>query len=166
MIFVFLIICLVIAVPATVCGLWRAKRDGWYDHLGYAFACFFSWAAVIGLLIGIAFMIQGLLGFSVIDDKIAILEEENQKIEQRVESAVQNYQDYETGIFNDSSQDVMSDVLVLVERYPELKSDTLVQQQIDLYIKNHKEIKQLKLKQTDKYMLEFWLFFKIDGMVV
>ena len=125
-------------------------------------SCFFSWIAVAGLLIGIAFMIQGLLGFSVIDDKITILESENAVIEQRIESAVQNYQDYESGIFTDSSQDVGSDVLVLIERYPELKSDVLVQQQIDLYIKNHNEIKQLKLKQTDKYMLDFWLFFKIN----
>lgn len=163
MIFLFLAIFLAISIPTTVYWVKHNKRNFCEDHLGITMGCIFSWIAVFGLLIGIAFMIQGLLSYSVIDDKISILEEENRAIEARVESAVQQYQDYETGIFTDSSQDVGSDVLVLIERYPELKSDELCKQQIDLYVKNHNEIKQLKLKQTNKYILEFWLFFKINA---
>ena len=162
MIFLFLAIFLAISIPTTVYWVRHNHRNFCFDHMGCTMGCVFSWIAVVGLLIGIAFMIQGLLGYSVIDDKISILEEENRAIEARVESAVQQYQDYETGIFTDSSQDVGSDVLVLIERYPELKSDKLFKQQIDLYVKNHNEIKQLKLKQTNKYILEFWLFFKIN----
>lgn len=163
MIFLFLTILLAISIWTTVRCVRKSARvdDVWYEYTGSCMSCVFSWIAVAGLLIGIAFMIQGLLGFTVIDDKISILENENRAIEARVESAVQQYQDYETGIFTDSTQEVGSDVLVLIERYPELKSDDFVQQQIELYIENHNEIKQLKLKQTDKYVLEFWLFFKI-----
>ena len=56
------------------------------------------------------------------------------------------------------------DVVVLVERYPELKSNELVKQQLDLYIENNEEIKDLKLEQLKKYKYELWLFFdlKVD----
>jgi hypothetical protein len=48
---------------------------------------------------------------------------------------------------------------VLVERYPELKSNELVKQQLDLYIENNQEIKELKLEKLNKYKYELWLFF-------
>ena len=99
------------------------------------------------------------MSFGIIDNKIEILQQENAVIEQRVEATVKQYQDYETGIFTDSTQDVGSDVVVLVERYPELKSNELVKQQLDLYIKNNQEIKELKLDKLNKYKYELWLFF-------
>ena len=55
----------------------------------------------------------------------------------------------------------MRQIMVSVENYPELKSDALVQEQIDLYIKNNSEIKQLRLDKTNKYKYELWLFFDL-----
>lgn len=140
-----------------------AVRKSYDEPAGLIVGSIFSWIGTAVAIVCLCILVTEYMGFGVIDNKIAILQEENAVIEQRVEATVKNYQDYETGIFTDSTQDVSSDVMVLVERYPELKSDELVKQQIDLYIKNNNEIKQLKLEKVNKYKYELWLFFDLKA---
>ncbi len=160
MIWAILIPILALAIFLTV----GAIRKSYDEPAGFIVGSIFSWLGVVIAIICVCILTTEYLGFNVIDEKIEILQQENAIIEQRVEETVKQYQDYETGILTDATQDVQSDIMVLVERYPELKSDTLVQQQIDLYINNNKEIKKLKLDKTNKYKYELWLFFdlKVD----
>jgi hypothetical protein len=137
----------------------KAKAYAHRDNTGYTIGASFAWIGAVAILIISCILVTIYLGYDVIDDKILILQEENSAIEKRVEETVKQYQNYETEFFTDSTQETNSDVMVLVERYPELKSDELVQQQIDLYIKNNQEIKKLKLQQLEKYKYELWLFF-------
>ena len=139
----------------------KAIRNSYNEPAGYIVGCIFSWIGTAVTIVCLCILITEYVGFGVIDNKIEILQQENSIIEQRVEATVKQYQDYETGIFTDATQDVNSDVMVLIERYPELKSDALVQEQIDLYIKNNSEIKQLRLDKTNKYKYELWLFFDL-----
>lgn len=156
MIWAILIPLLALSIFLTV----KAVRS--YDEpVGFIIGSVFSWIGTAVAIICLCILITEYLGFGVIDQKISILEEENSKIENQIEETVKQFQDYESGIFTDSTQDVDSDVLVLVERYPEIKSDTLVQQQIDLYTKNNKEIKEFKLSKINKYKYELWLFFDL-----
>lgn len=91
-----------------------------------------------------------------IDKKIALYEEENSRIEQQIADVVKQYQEYETGIFTEVSPESS---ITLVALYPELKSDTLVQSQIKVYVDNNNTIKELKSSAINAYVCRWWLYF-------
>ena len=93
---------------------------------------------------------------AVIDEKIAMYQEENTKIEEQIADVVESYQQYETEIFTEVAPDSS---IALVALYPELKSDTLVQSQIDVYIKNNEKIKSLKESKIGGSVSKWWLYF-------
>ena len=76
--------------------------------------------------------------------------------EKRVANVVTQYQEYEKKTF---TAVVPEDSMTLVSLYPELKSDKLVQKQIDVYVENNKKIKSLKEKQINGKVLRWWLYF-------
>ena len=49
--------------------------------------------------------------------------------------------------------------MALVSLYPELKADTLVQQQITVHTENNAKIKELKEKKIDLKLSKWWLYF-------
>ena len=160
MIWAILVPLLALSIFLTVVTI----RKSYEEPEGLIVGSIFSWIGTAVAIICLCVLVTEYMSFGIIDNKIEILQQENAVIEQRVEETVKQYQDYETGIFTDSTQDVGSDVVILVERYPELKSNELVKQQLDLYIENNEEIKDLKLEQLKKYKYELWLFFdlKVD----
>lgn len=93
---------------------------------------------------------------NVIDDKIAMYQEENAKIEEQIAAVVQGYQDYESDIIKSVSPE---SAVTLVSLYPELKSDALVQSQIEVYTANNEKIKELKEKQISGSVHRWWLYF-------
>lgn len=92
----------------------------------------------------------------VIDEKLAMYEEENTKIEERIATVVEQYQNYETDIFESVAP---KDAVTYVSLYPELKSDTLVQTQIEVYMANNEKIKALREEKIDAKILKWWLYF-------
>lgn len=92
----------------------------------------------------------------VIDDKIAMYQEENAKIEAQIAETVTQYQQYETDIFKEVSPD---SAITLVTLYPELKADTLVRKQIDVYVENNEKIKELKEEKISGSVTRWWLYF-------
>ena len=124
-----------------------------------------EWCSVsggIGFLFSIiAFITIIILGihvksFSVIDSRIEMYEEENARIEQQIADVVEEYQKYETDIFMKVSPE---SAVTMVSLYPELKSDSLVQAQIEVYVENNKTIKDLKDKQIKGDVYRWWLYF-------
>ena len=116
----------------------------------------------IGFLFSIiAFIAIIILGIhvksiSVIDDRIEMYEEENTRIEQQIADVVEQYQKYETDIFMEVAPE---SAVTMVSLYPELKSDSLVQAQIEVYVENNKTIKDLKDKQINGDVYRWWLYF-------
>lgn len=118
------------------------------------------------LVIGVvgAIIMAGVLIFAifhvcegtVIDDRIVMYQEENTQIEKDIEIVVSEYMDYEQDTFDMSE---ISSPTTLVQMYPELKSDTLVQQQIDVYVSNNDKIKELKNKEIDVRLWKWLLYF-------
>lgn len=116
--------------------------------------------------IGLAFSILGfILAFflaipisqlSVIDEKISMYQEENTKIEEQIATMVKQYQEYETDIFESVTPE---SAMTLVTLYPELKSDTLVQKQIEVYVYNNERIKELKEEKIGGSVLRWWVYF-------
>lgn len=116
----------------------------------------------IGMLVGF-FMLVGLIvvgvnvkSLSVIDDRIAMYEEENTRIEQQIADVVEQYQKYETDIFREVAPE---SAVTMVSLYPELKSDSLVQAQIEVYTENNKTIRDLRDKQIKGNVYRWWLYF-------
>ena len=122
-----------------------------------------SWnVATFGLILSVCFFVAIIvLGFvvkslSVIDDRIAMYEEENARIEQQVADVVDKYKKYETDIFREVAPE---SAVTMVSLYPELKSDSLVQAQIEVYTENNKTIKDLRDQQIKGSVYRWWLYF-------
>lgn len=92
-----------------------------------------------------------------IDKKITIYEEENIKIEIKVKDTVKSYMNYEQDTYDNLIKD--ADLTTLIIKYPELNSNELVKQEINTYIENSKQIKELKEKNIDRATLAWWLYF-------
>ena len=113
---------------------------------------------VVGFFILIGLIVVGVnvKSLSVIDDRIAMYEEENARIEQQVADVVEQYQKYETDIFREVAPE---SAVTMVSLYPELKSDSLVQAQIEVYTENNKTIRDLRDKQIKGNVYRWWLYF-------
>ena len=94
-----------------------------------------------------------------IDKKLAMYEEENLKIEEKVKNTIQGYMNYEQETYSNLVKDAELETLLI--KYPELNSNTLVKQEIKIYKENNTKIKELKEKEIDKNIIGWWLFFNI-----
>ena len=131
------------------------KLDSGKDEIGTILQIIGTVATIISTIVSIVLLICVLNRVN-IDKKIALYEEENTKIEQQIADTVKQYQEYETGIFTEVSPE---DYITLVALYPELKSDTLVQSQIEVYVENNKAIKELKSSAINASVYRWWLYF-------
>lgn len=132
---------------------WFIDSCGDYDGL---FGIFLgSIPLVIGVIVAISLTVQ-VSNLSVINEKIAMYEQENAKIEQQIETAITAYQQHEKDVFTEVKPD---SYIQLVSIYPELKSDTLVKEQIKTYQSNNKKIKELKVTAINGNVKRWWLYF-------
>ena len=92
-----------------------------------------------------------------IDEKIEMYEEENEKIEQEIASIIQGYKEYEADTFNNILEN--SDPITLVVMFPELKSNELVQKQLEIYSTNRERIKELNEERIDVKKKKWMLYF-------
>lgn len=150
MLIVLLVVCIALIGLGAVL---YAKFD---SEFGTALAC---GVGIVGAIIVGTFLI--LVGIEVssgmiIDDKINLYESENNKIDKQVYSIVENYKDYEKGTF-ESLKNKNADTLISL--YPELKTDTLVKEQIKIYTNNRKKIIKLKQEKLEQKPLRWWLYF-------
>lgn len=134
-------------------ALWFIDRYGDWDGLLGAFLG--SIPLVICIVTAISLTVQ-VSNLSVIDQKIAMYEHENAKIEQQIETAVTAYQQHEKDVFTEVKP---NSYMQLVSIYPELKSDTLVKEQIKTYQSNNKKIKELKVTAINGNVKRWWLYF-------
>lgn len=104
-------------------------------------------------------LIGEVVQLSTIDKKIAMYETENNEIENQIAEVVTQYQQYEKEIFTEVAPESS---ITLASLYPELKSDTLVQKQIEVYTKNNEHIKTLKCNKINGDIVRWWLYFGGD----
>jgi hypothetical protein len=108
-----------------------------------------SFIALIALLVTISEL-------SVIKTKIEMYQTENAHIESQISECVKEYQKHETEIFTETAPDSS---ITLVALYPELKSDALVNKQIEIYIANNEKIKELKEQDIMGNVYRWWTYF-------
>ena len=151
-----ILVILVIGILMVTLGIvLYDKLDYGKDKIGKIFQIIGTVATIISTIVTIVLLVCVLNRVN-IEKKIAIYEEENNKIEQQIADTVKQYQEYETGIFTEVAPESS---ITLVALYPELKSDTLVQSQIEVYVENNKTIKELKSSAINAPVYRWWLYF-------
>ena len=100
------------------------------------------------------------VGFSkVIDNKIALYEEENQRIEEQISAIVEEYLGYEKETYE--SVKLANSPLIIETMYPELKGSEIVKEEIQLYIQNYKHVIDLKEEKADLPRVKWMLYFGV-----
>ena len=93
----------------------------------------------------------------VIDEKIAMYQEENAQIEAGVNQIVSKYVEHEEATFAEAVENISP--TVVFSMYPELKSNTLVEKEIETYVANQKTLRELKASRYDYELCLWWLWF-------
>lgn len=110
--------------------------------------CIVAMVILLGKLFNVAY---------VIPNKIAMYQEENAIIEERVSSTVAKYMEYEKDIIYEVTPS--DDTMILISLYPELSSDELIKEEINVYVSNNNKIRELKDTELDKSIYKFLLYF-------
>lgn len=133
---------------------------GWmYTISDNAFSAFLGVVMVVFAILSIIAMvvnINTIVDDKIIDQQIAMYQEENANIEAQIANCVTQYQQHETNIFSEVAPE---SAVTLVTLYPDLKSDALVAKQIEIYIANNEAIKGLKEDKLDVITARWWVYF-------
>lgn len=116
--------------------------------------------ATIGVPSFIALLVAGGVynyDSSTIDNRLAVLEEQNTTVLTQVEPIVQQALNYESSTYKDLKLDV-NKLIIFAQMYPELKANSFLNKQIDIILANQEEIKQLKLDKATLNAYHFWLW--------
>lgn len=108
----------------------------------------------LGVLI---YLLVKIISLRVINDKIELYQTQNEEIENKVEVVVKQYMEHENKTFTGLKTD--ESYITLVTLYPELKSDKLIEQEINLYEENNKKILELKEQKINEKVYKWWLYF-------
>lgn len=129
------------------------------DYDSEDFACFLTGISAIltiGCIIALVCIGVGVKNTTYIDDKIAVLETENAEIEQELAAIINEYKQYEEGIYEPIKAE---NATTLIQLYPNLKANTLVEKQLQIHIDNQEQIKQLKVDKISRRAYNWWLYF-------
>ena len=148
-----LLVILAVCIGVFVLGIYF--QSGRHEDLGLGLSVCGGIFAVVVL---IALLVMGICvsNLRTVDARIDMYQEENARIEEQISVAIKQYQEYETDIFTELEPE---SVVTLVSLYPELKADTLVQKQIEVYLNNNAAIKELKSEKIQGSVLRWWVYF-------
>lgn len=157
MLIVLLIIgTIILAAGIFVYAKWRQKlyyKD--YEWIYYMLNAIGGIVLGVSLIATIAVGIE-YSGHMTIDEKIEIYKQENANIENQMSIVVSEYMGFETETLEKFKNESST---TLVSLYPELKSNTLVTKQLELYVENNKMIKSLECERLKYRVYAWWLFF-------
>jgi hypothetical protein len=149
-------IILLFVISAAILALGIVGLEYWdWDEFGYGVGAAGLSCGIVCILAALVLSIKA-SGSIVIDKRIQMYTEENAKIEEQIATVVAQYQEYEHDIITEVAPDSS---VTLVSLYPDLKSDTLVQSQIAVYLSNNEAIKQLKNDAICASVYRWWLYF-------
>lgn len=94
---------------------------------------------------------------STIENRLSVIEEQNQTVLAQIEPLVQQALEYESNNYKDFKLDAEK-VIAFAQLYPDLKANSFLNKQIDIILANQEEIKQLKLDKASLNAYHFWLW--------
>lgn len=108
----------------------------------------------LGVLV---YLLIELIEMRVINEKIELYTNQNNEIENKIAVVVKQYMEHENKTFKDLKTD--TSYITLTTLYPELKSDKLIEKEIDLYEANNEKIITLKEQKINERVYKWWLYF-------
>lgn len=145
-----LIVLIILIILAIIVA--NITCDDFIEFVAVSGAVIIGVISVIMIIAIIMFYTEGLMA----EEKIVMYQEENTKIEADINLLVKEYMDYEQTTFTEVKGESAT---MLVSLFPELKSDTLVQEQIKIYTANNNKIKELKEDVIDMKIGKWLLYF-------
>ena len=155
---------MILVIFAVFVALIGLSILGYYMDWDYDIVSVIGVIGVIGFAISLIVLIinmHAVVHISVIDDEIAMYQEENTKIEMELAECVEFYMEHEEKIITEVAPE---SAVTLVALYPELKSDILVSYLMDTYVTNSEQIKELRAKQIKGETAKWWLYFGGNGV--
>ena len=147
-----MVICIIISSNTTASEFCLFTVHDLFFALAWAFGVVAS-----AMIVTICCLTPKVATASIIDDKIAMYQEENATIEQDIDRIVEEYLKHEHDTFTDLKTEESS--ITLVALFPKLRSDTLVQQQLEIYVANNAKIRSLREEKIDIAKLKWLLYF-------
>jgi hypothetical protein len=116
-------------------------------------------AVIFVIIFFITAIVIGVYNFdkSTINNRLSILEEQNQIVLSQIEPLVQQALDYESNTYKDFKLDA-NKIVAFSQMYPDLKANSFLNKQIDIILANQAEIKKLKLDKASLNAYHFWLW--------
>ena len=145
---IFVILAILMFVLASIC--WD------FDEAGCVIGIICIICAVVTLLVALLGIMPEYKKLDYIDTKIEYLTEQNTQIEDEIKLIISSYQDHELEFYKEF-ENVSSTTLITL--YPEIKSNELVNKQLDIYFANQQEIKELELKKIEGGVVRWWMYF-------
>lgn len=159
-----IVLFMIFLIMITIGLVWLDKS---YDDVFVDFTIVLGGIFEVIVVIAMFVNAYNISKLQVSDKKIAMYQEENNNIQSQITDIVDNYMKYESKTYDKSLKNIdlkNSDVVVLTQLYPNLKSDEMVKTQIEIYQKNNEKIKKLKEEKLNCEISKWWLYFgKIKG---
>ena len=152
MIIVFIILSILIIV-ASIIG---EAASGYYSNNGWGFGTGIGIGLLIVNIIFLFVLVNQVKELDIIDKKIQMYQEENTKIENDIDVLVKQYIEHEKSTLKEFKTESS---ITLVNLYPDLKSNELVKQQLNIYVENNNKIKELKEHKFNYQVSKWWLYF-------
>lgn len=151
-----IIIFIVLSVLVILVGLIGGGITDSYDNDGWIFLAGVGVILLIANIILTFIFVNQVKELDIIDKKIEMYQEENTKIETDIDMLVKQYMEHEKKTLSEFKSESS---ITLVNLYPDLKSNELVQQQLNIYVENNNKIKELKNDKLEYQLSKWWLYF-------
>lgn len=115
--------------------------------------------AILVVAIFVLLVVGGVYNYqsSTIDNRLNVVEEQNQIVLSQIEPLVRQALEYESNTYKDFKLDAAK-IIAFTQLYPDLKANSFLNKQIDIILANQEEIKQLKLDKATLNAYHFWLW--------
>ena len=146
---------LIVLIILTALAVWLCIKDEYEDWIAFISGL---GAIIMGIicLVMIGFIVYFMGNGIIASDKIKMYQEENNQIQESIDTIVLKYMDYESNTYEKFKSE---SPVTYVSLYPQLQSDELVKEQIDVYIANNNKIKELKEQEIDMKIGKWLLYF-------
>lgn len=151
--FIIFLIAIIIGYKLIDCSIKNYRDNNEILEFFASVTIVLSIISEIIIVLGIIACAVGISRVKVSDELIKVYEMENNNIQKQVSEIVENYKTHEKINIKDT------DILVLAQLYPDLKSNDLVKTQIKIYNENNKKIKQIKEEKINYEICKRWLYF-------
>lgn len=150
-----LILILVITIIASITYYHHAKNKDYFsgDLDVLSVALILINFVIIVLL---CWLLSNLYETQGVNQKIKMYETQNRQLKRKIDMTVKDYMGHEKDTYKEFKA---GDGMVLITTYPELRSNKLVEEQINTYQSNNRKIAKLKEKEIDCNVTRWWLYF-------